>query len=126
MNKCDATDLAFLRDLERCELCEHRCGVNRLKGGAGVCRVTLPCVASATLHPAPPESYTVFMAGCNFKCLNCQNWTISQYPDSGYGQRGYEDPEALAEECVTHPRGCATCPADQACMMKRYLAIRIT
>jgi len=98
----DRTDLAFLRDLESCELCEHRCGVNRLKGETGICRMTTPSVASATLHPAPPESYTVFMAGCNFKCLNCQNWTISQYPDNGSGQRGYEDPEALAKECVTH------------------------
>jgi pyruvate formate lyase activating enzyme len=60
----------------------------------------MPTVASATLHPAPPESYTVFMAGCNYKCLNCQNWTISQYPDNGFGQRGFEDPRELAEECV--------------------------
>ena len=90
----------FADDLARCELCEHKCGANRLKGETGVCRVTLPAVASATLHPAPPESYTVFMAGCNFKCLNCQNWTISQYPDNGYSLRGYEDPEELAAECV--------------------------
>jgi pyruvate formate lyase activating enzyme len=52
------------------------------------------------LHPAPPESYTVFTAGCNYKCLNCQNWTISQYPDNGFGQRGYEDPRELAAECA--------------------------
>jgi pyruvate formate lyase activating enzyme len=90
----------YLKDLLKCELCEHRCGVNRLAGEAGVCRVTLPTVASAALHPAPPESYTVFMAGCNYKCLNCQNWTISQYPDNGYDQRGYEDPDKLAAECV--------------------------
>jgi pyruvate formate lyase activating enzyme len=90
----------FLEDLRSCELCEHRCRVNRLEGQAGVCRITTPAIASATLHPAPPESYTVFMAGCNFKCLNCQNWTISQYPDNGYKQRGYEDPHKLAEECV--------------------------
>ncbi|MDY6988438.1 MAG: radical SAM protein [Thermodesulfobacteriota bacterium] len=102
MTMSDTTDVGFLRDLERCELCEHRCGVNRLRGETGLCRMALPCVASATLHPAPPESYTVFMAGCNFKCLNCQNWTISQYPDNGCRQRGYEDPEALARECVHH------------------------
>ena len=95
-------DLDFLKDLEHCELCEHRCGINRLNGETGVCRVPLPVVASATLHPAPPRSYTVFMAGCNFKCLNCQNWTISQYPDNGFAQRGYVAPEALADECVTH------------------------
>jgi len=96
------TDPAFLMDLEKCELCEHRCGVNRLRGERGVCRMTTPVVASATLHPAPPESYTVFMAGCNFKCLNCQNWTISQYPDNGAHQRGYVVPKDLAEECIAN------------------------
>lgn len=90
----------FSKDLENCELCEHLCRVNRIKGETGVCKVTWPTVASANLHPAPPESYTVFMAGCNFKCLNCQNWTISQYPDNGFIQRGYIDPDELAEECV--------------------------
>ena len=98
--KIQMRELDFLEDLKKCELCEHRCRVNRLEGKTGVCRVTMPTVASATLHPAPPESYTLFMAGCNFKCLNCQNWTISQYPDNGYEQRGYEDPKELAEECV--------------------------
>jgi pyruvate formate lyase activating enzyme len=93
-------DRDFLIELEKCQLCEHRCKVNRLNGETGVCRVATPVIASATLHPAPPESYTVFMSGCNFKCLNCQNWTISQYPDNGYIQRGYEDPNKLAAECV--------------------------
>ena len=68
----------YLKDLEKCELCEHLCRVNRLGGETGVCKVMLPTVASAALHPAPPQSYTVFMAGCNYKCLNCQNWQISQ------------------------------------------------
>lgn len=90
----------FLKDLKKCELCEHKCGVNRLEGEMGVCRMTMPVVASATLHPAPPESYTVFVAGCNYRCLNCQNWTISQYPDNGFRQRGYEDPKDLAKECI--------------------------
>jgi uncharacterized Fe-S radical SAM superfamily protein PflX len=40
-------------DLKNCTLCEHRCGVNRLKGETGICRMTLPQAASATLHPAP-------------------------------------------------------------------------
>ena len=91
----------FMAELKECQLCEHRCRVNRLEGETGVCRMTLPVIASATLHPASPESYTVFMSGCNFKCLNCQNWTISQYPDNGYPQRGYVDPEELAKECVS-------------------------
>ncbi len=90
----------FLEDLKQCELCEHQCGANRLEGEAGVCRVTLPVVGSAHLHVAPPPAYTVFMAGCNFKCLQCQSWTTSQYPDNGYDQRGYGDPKTLAEECL--------------------------
>ena len=89
-----------LVELECCTLCEHRCGVNRLAGETGVCRTTTPVVASATLHPAPPSSYTVFLAGCNFKCLNCQNWSISCYPDIEAGVRGYVDPAVLAAECV--------------------------
>ena len=87
-------------ELECCRLCEHRCGVNRLAGETGVCRTTTPAVASATLHPAPPSSYTVFLAGCNFKCLNCQNWGISCYPDIDVGIRGFVDPATLAAECV--------------------------
>jgi len=93
----------YLSDLRNCHLCEWRCGVNRLGGEEGVCRMTVPEVASAQLHPAPPESYTVFLAGCNFKCLNCQNWTISTYPDQPRqrrGVRGFLDPEKLAAECV--------------------------
>lgn len=90
----------YLQPLTHCTLCEHRCGVNRLDGETGICRMTLPAVASATLHPAPPESYTVFMAGCNYKCLNCQNWTIAQLPDNGYLPRRFIPAKELARECV--------------------------
>jgi pyruvate formate lyase activating enzyme len=91
---------SYLDELRDCHLCEHRCGVNRLDEERGVCRVGVPEVASAQLHPAPPESYTVFMAGCNYKCVGCQNWTISQYPDNGLLMRGYIEPAELAAECV--------------------------
>jgi pyruvate formate lyase activating enzyme len=87
-------------ELECCTLCEHRCGVDRLAGEVGVCRSTRPVVASATLHPASPSSYTVFLAGCNFKCLGCQNWSISCYPDIDAGVRGFVEPAVLAAECV--------------------------
>jgi pyruvate formate lyase activating enzyme len=40
------------------------------------------------------------MAGCNYKCLNCQNWTIAQLPDNGYQPRGFISANALAKECV--------------------------
>ena len=91
----------YLHPLTHCTLCEHSCGVNRLEGQTGICRITVPVVASATLHPAPPESYTIFMAGCNYKCLNCQNWTIAQLPDNGYQPRGFVPAKELARECVS-------------------------
>jgi len=104
-----------LVELEHCTLCEHRCGANRLAGESGVCGVTLPAVASAQLHPAPPSSYTVFMAGCNFKCLNCQNWIISCYPSVDVGIRGFVEPRELAAECVAalHSRGARAIAADR-------------
>ena len=101
------TKADYLRELEECRLCEWRCGVNRLAGERGVCRMTLPAVASAQLHPAPPESYTIFVAGCNFKCLNCQNWSISTYPDQKAAIRGFVEPERLAAESVRALRSAA-------------------
>ncbi len=59
-----------------------------------------PKVASAKLHPAPPKSYTVFMAGCNFRCLNCQNWNIAHYPEQDASLIGFVEPKELAEEAV--------------------------
>jgi pyruvate formate lyase activating enzyme len=90
----------ILPDLENCQLCEWRCGVNRLKGELGVCRIAEPLIASATLHPAPPSSYTLFMSGCNFKCLHCQNWTIAHYPETKSDIRGWVDPIKMAHEAV--------------------------
>ncbi len=92
----------FTRELQSCSLCEHRCRVDRTAGKTGVCRMTVPIVASAALHPAPPASYTVFTAGCNLKCLNCKNWSISQYPDNGLSAvRGEVSPKAFAAESVS-------------------------
>ena len=87
-------------ELEECQLCAWRCGVDRVAGERGVCQLGLPEVASRTLHPAPPESYTIFMAGCNFKCLHCQNWSIAHYPAQDTPIDGFVEPEELAEEAV--------------------------
>ncbi|MDI6718292.1 MAG: radical SAM protein [Methanomicrobiales archaeon] len=90
----------YLRELENCTLCEWRCGADRLGGERGVCRIGMPEVASAMLHPAPPESYTIFLAGCNLRCLNCQNWEIAHYPDTHRPVRGFVDPGSMAEEAL--------------------------
>ena len=71
--------------LERCRLCPRACGVNRLAGDPGVCRTgRLALVSSAHPHFGEESplvgtsgSGTVFFAGCNLKCLFCQNYEIS-------------------------------------------------
>ncbi|MBW4256919.1 radical SAM protein [Methanobacterium sp. YSL] len=69
-----------------CHFCEKACGVDRRyeKGGCGVGD---PLIASEFLHVGeePPlvPSHTVFFAGCNFNCVYCQNWDISQQPNRG-------------------------------------------
>lgn len=83
--------------LESCRLCEHRCGANRLSGERGFCGVLESKVSSEFIHwgeePELVPSYTVFFAGCTFKCVFCQNYDISQYPESGV----HIKPENLAK-----------------------------
>jgi putative pyruvate formate lyase activating enzyme len=76
--------------LERCTLCEWRCGVDR-RQKAGFCRLSGSFrVSSFFLHfgEEPPlvgscGSGTVFFTGCNFRCVFCQNYDISQDPLNG-------------------------------------------
>ncbi len=76
----------FSEQLSRCECCPRRCGVNRLAGQTGFCKVGGDILLShAGLHygEEPPisgtrGSGTVFFAGCNLRCVFCQNWQISQ------------------------------------------------
>jgi pyruvate formate lyase activating enzyme len=92
----------WFAELQNCELCAWRCGVNRLAGQTGVCGLGLPRVAHATLHPAPPPSYTIFLAGCNFRCLFCQNWSISTYPRQKVHPTEPADPERWARAALEH------------------------
>jgi len=77
-----ATHLAN-RYLESCIFCERRCGVNRIKGERGVCFIPEDgYVTSAFLHWGEESvlvpSGTIFFQGCNFACVFCQNYDISQ------------------------------------------------
>lgn len=77
--------------LKDCRLCPRDCGVNRLMGKRGVCRVgKIAGVASANLHfgEEPPitgtrGSGTIFFTGCNLRCHFCQNYPISQMMHGG-------------------------------------------
>ena len=101
---------AALASLAHCELCPRRCGVDRLAGKQGVCKVGAePVVASWNVHrwEEPPisgtnGSGTVFFSGCTGQCRFCQNYPISQF---GYGNRVTN--ERLAEMMLElQRRGC--------------------
>jgi len=69
--------------LEKCCFCERRCQNNRANGETGFCLVPKDSyVSSAFLHtgeeaPLVPSG-TIFFQGCNFGCVFCQNYDISQ------------------------------------------------
>lgn len=79
-------ELAY-RQLRSCELCERRCRIDRTRGRGACLLDAKPRVASFFHHlgeeaPLVPSG-TIFFAGCNFRCAYCQNWDISQHPESG-------------------------------------------
>ncbi len=72
--------------LSSCEVCPHKCRVNRLKGEQGICRSGEEVIVSsynAHFGEEPPlvgnfGSGTIFFTNCNLKCVYCQNYPISQ------------------------------------------------
>jgi len=77
---------SFSAEMACCRCCPRECGVNRLTGEVGFCRIGagIP-VAHIGLHHGeePPisgsrGSGTIFFAGCNLSCVFCQNYQISQ------------------------------------------------
>jgi len=79
--------------LENCIFCERRCEVNRADGETGFCLVPgNSYVTSAFLHHGEESvlvpSGTIFFQGCNFACIFCQNYDISQ---SWKGRRDLSD-----------------------------------
>ena len=69
--------------LESCIFCERQCQINRINGQKGYCLLTKDSyISSAFLHmgeeaPLIPSG-TIFFQGCNFGCVFCQNYDISQ------------------------------------------------
>jgi putative pyruvate formate lyase activating enzyme len=74
------------KQYECCELCPHRCKVNRVQGKKGRCKSgAYPVVASYNAHfgEEPPisgnsGSGTIFFSHCTGNCIFCQNYPISQ------------------------------------------------
>jgi putative pyruvate formate lyase activating enzyme len=76
------------RILRSCHFCIRRCGVNRLNGETGYCRCGSQITVSSMFEhmgeePELVPSGTIFTLGCTIRCLHCQNWTISQWYESG-------------------------------------------
>lgn len=77
---------ALKERLAACDLCPQACGVDRTAGQMGRCRTGASArVASACDHHGEEPaisgrrgSGTVFVAGCNLRCVFCQNAQISQ------------------------------------------------
>ena len=76
--------------LKSCQLCPRKCRVDRLAGELGFCGIGPEAVvASAGPHFGEEAvlvgrggSGTIFLAGCNLKCVFCQNYDIS-HSDAG-------------------------------------------
>lgn len=90
-------NLNYLKELKKCILCPWKCKVDRLNGESGACRVGIPEIAYTSLAYIL-KSYSITLLGCSFKCMYCNAYRISQYPDSGWIYRGYVKPENMAEE----------------------------
>jgi len=72
--------------LKNCTLCPRECGVNRLIGGSGYCRMDGRLnIASICIHTGEEPSISgpdgicnIFFSGCNLRCVFCQNHEISR------------------------------------------------
>lgn len=88
--------------LQSCTICPRECRVNRVAGERGYCGIDAGLnIASVCLHRGeePVLSGTdgicnIFFAGCNLRCIYCQNHEISQQ-DSFKMKTAFELPELL-------------------------------
>jgi len=111
----------------QCHLCAHECKID--PGKRGLCHVrenqegtlyslvygmvvaenTDPIEKKPLFHFLPgSRSYSIATAGCNFMCLHCQNYDISQYPKRHGGKIPgmARAPEAIVEQAKFNR--CAT------------------
>ncbi len=81
----------MIEKLERCEICPHRCKVDRTNNQIGRCKSKDTVkIAKFSIHKFEEPcisgkngSGTVFFSNCNLSCEFCQNYEISQ---KGYGK----------------------------------------
>ena len=95
----------------QCELCPHRCGVDRTEGEKGFCQAPYEAVVSGHFaHPGEEDpltghkgSGTIFFSHCNLRCVFCQNFETAH---QGVGSKVSD--EELARMMLRLQRmGCA-------------------
>lgn len=75
----------MVEELKKCNLCPHKCNINRLQGKIGKCKSNAKVkIALASLHyyeepciSGKNGSGTIFFSNCNLNCKYCQNYEIS-------------------------------------------------
>ena len=76
----------MLEQLIECNICPHKCKVNRLEGKSGRCKCNDKikiALVSTHMYEEPcisgtNGSGTIFFSNCNLSCKFCQNYEISQ------------------------------------------------
>ena len=76
----------MIEQLNKCEICPHKCGINRNNNQIGRCKSkdTVKIALYSTHDFEEPcisgkeGSGTVFFSNCNMNCIFCQNYEISQ------------------------------------------------
>ncbi len=99
----ERVDQAYQK-LEHCDLCPHRCGVNRLQGEKGFCKGGAKAVVFSHGPHFGEElplvgqggSGTIFFSNCNLRCVFCQNWPIAHLG------RGDEAKDETIAEMMLH------------------------
>ncbi len=110
----------------KCGLCHHQCilkdgkrgicGVRENQGGVLMSLVYGSAISQAVdpiekkpLHHFLPGSTSLSIAtvGCNFRCLHCQNYSISHIPNRGILDEGHSiPPERIVQSAVRY--NCAS------------------
>jgi putative pyruvate formate lyase activating enzyme len=96
--------------LESCDICPHRCMVNRLEGETGICRTGMKAMVSSFGPHFGEESPlvgrggsgTIFFTNCTLGCVFCQNYDIS-HQGEGYPVEEEKIAEMMME---LQNRGC--------------------
>jgi putative pyruvate formate lyase activating enzyme len=91
---------ALWKKLECCDICPHKCSVNRLKDEKGLCQTGKKAKVSSFGPHFGEESPlvgrhgsgTIFLTHCNLYCIFCQNYDISHL-----GEGDLVDEEGIAE-----------------------------